>query len=144
MNAFFFHNINGLETLHGATGDLVAIGTGPAQRALPEGATAITGTDLPAIRHTLGIVPSERGHARGLKTPSRMIDSAAFIARIPVDVWKKVRAAAAQNAALDKALYQLSASPDVHDDNPQLLGMLAALVQGGVITEGERAQIVGF
>jgi hypothetical protein len=76
--------------------------------------------------------------------PPRILASAAFIARIPGELWAKVKAAAAHNADLDKALFQLAASPQVHSDAPELLAMLASLVSAGVLTEAERTHILDF
>jgi hypothetical protein len=71
-----------------------------------------------------------------------------FVDRIPVSVWSKVQqasmAATAFGAALHQGLARLYASGDVIANNPDLLGMLAALVQAGVITDAERTQILSF
>lgn len=74
----------------------------------------------------------------------RTIATAAFIARIPVATWGKVKGAASQNPALDKALFQLSASAEIGSDNTELQAMLTMLVSAGVLTAEERTQILGF
>jgi len=74
----------------------------------------------------------------------RSIASAAFIARIPAGVWASVRSAAATSPELDRALYQLAASPTVRSDAPLLLALLVELVGAAVISADERAQILSF
>ena len=79
---------------------------------------------------------------------ARTISAAGFIQRIPPSTWAKVTAARQGTTplavALDQGIAQLCATPVVVADDPQLIGMLAQLVAVGVLTEAERAQILGF
>lgn len=94
------------------------------------------------------LVPAPLPAARkaAILAQPRIISSAEFIDRIPAEVWARVQAVATptSNPALAKALYRLAAGADVNSASPQLLGMLAALVQAKVITAAERAQILDF
>jgi len=76
------------------------------------------------------------------------ISSAAFIARIPVETWRKIQQASMSatplGAQLHQGLLQLSASIEVIANNAELLGMLAALVTANVITADEKTQILSF
>jgi len=82
------------------------------------------------------------------KTTAHTIRAAAFIQRIPSDVWGKVKAACQGSTtlavALDQGIAQLCASAVIVADDPQLMAMLAQLVTAGVITEAERTQILSF
>ena len=76
------------------------------------------------------------------------ISSFDFFARIPDATWSKIRAASMANdelgTALHRGLLQLSAASTVIADNPDLLGMLTALVAAGILTADEKTQILGF
>jgi hypothetical protein len=93
---------------------------------------------------SLAAIRTAHGLTRFGAEPPRVIDTADFIKRIPAAVWQKVTDFALTNADLNKALFQLSASPQVHSNNADLLAVLGGLVQAQVLTSAERDQILAF
>lgn len=80
--------------------------------------------------------------------PAISIDTASFIARIPIEVWSKVAAARSMDTldghTLDQGMCRLLAGPTVNAADKDLNTALDKLVAGGVLTADEKAQILAF